>query len=158
MCEEVPTITTTSPPPRSCDLPGVSGPACDICLSGYFNYSESSGCQPCADCNPNGTLDTICNNITGQCDCAKGVLGPSCESCPEGSIGPSGLTETRCTSCFCNGFSVKCESAGGWYQAEVSNSFGQDGGGSGEGFKSDGVIENDSRYMYINFMHKFPLY
>ena len=77
------------------------------------------------------------------------MLGPTCDSCPEGSIGPSGLTETRCTSCFCNGFSTKCESAGGWYQAEVSNLFGQDGAEGGEDFKSDGVIENDSRYVHI---------
>ena len=128
----------------------MTGPTCDTCLSGYFNYSESLGCRPC-DCNFEGTLDSICNNITGQCDCAKGVLGQTCDSCPDGSIGPSGLTEARCTSCFCNGFSMKCESAEGWYQALVSNSFGQNGG-EGEGFKSNGVINNDSRYCH-SIMH-----
>lgn len=147
VCEEVPIIITTSPPSQSCDLPGVTGPACETCLSGYFNYSETLGCQPC-DCNPEGTLDRFCNNITGQCDCAKGVLDPTCGSCPDGSIGPSRLTETRCTSCFCNGFSMKCESDEGWYQALVSNSFDR---GGGEGFKSNGVIKNDSRYIYTYF-------
>lgn len=145
VCEEAPVITTTSPPSTSCDLPGVTGPACNTCLLGYFNYSASFGCRPC-DCDPEGTLDSICDNVTGQCNCAKGVLGPTCDSCPDGSIGPSRLTETRCTSCFCNGFSMKCESDEGWYQAQVSHVFGRRGGG-GEGFKSNGVIKNDSRYL-----------
>ena len=144
VCEDgdVPVITT-SPPSRSCDLPGVTGPTCNTCLAGYYNYSASIGCQLC-DCNFEGTLDEICNNETGQCACAKGVLGLTCGSCPEGSIGPSKLTVTPCTSCFCNGFSMKCESVKGWYQAQVRHSFDQDGG---EGFKSNGIIRNDSRYM-----------
>ena len=138
MCEEeVPVITT--PPPVVCDLPGVTGPTCETCLTGYYNYSTSTGCQPC-NCSTEGTLDTICNAETGQCDCAEGVLGPTCASCPSGSIGPSRFTETSCTGCFCNGFSVTCESAEGWYQAKVESDLLDH-----EGFKSNGVIKNDSR-------------
>lgn len=139
--EEDPLITTF-PPQEACDLPGVTGPTCDTCLTGYYNYSESDGCQPC-DCNIQGTLDSICNASTGLCYCADGVLGQTCDTCPSGSIGPSMFTHSRCTSCFCNGYSMSCESAEGWYQAQVeSTSFDVNGG---QGFKSNGVTINDSR-------------
>ena len=140
VCEQD-TAITTPPPAQSCDLPGVTGPACDSCLTGYYNYSESSGCQPC-NCDLDGTLDSVCDTETGLCNCASGVMDPTCGSCPPGSIGPSRFTVNRCTSCFCNGYSMRCESAEGWYQAAVSNSFKQ---GGIEGFKSNGVIRNISK-------------
>lgn len=137
--EEVPVITT--PPAQSCGLLGVTGPTCNSCVTGYYNFSESVGCQPC-HCNLEGTLDGICDPETGQCDCASGVLGPNCDTCPARSIGPSRFTKNRCTSCFCTGYSMMCESADGWYQAQViSQSFDQKGG---SGFKSNGVIKNNS--------------
>ena len=140
MCEEeVPVITT--PPTPVCDLPGVTGKACDTCLTGYYNFSESTGCRPC-NCNPEGTLDSICDAESGQCICANGVTGPSCDQCPPGSIGPSKFTEMPCTSCFCNGYSMTCESAEGWYQAKVDY---RDLEGSNLGFKSNGMIRNYSR-------------
>ena len=140
--EEIPLITTSSPPTQSCDLPGVTGQACDTCLTGYYNFSESTGCQPC-NCDPQGTLDSICDAESGQCHCRGGVLGVACDQCPQGSIGPSEFTETPCTSCFCNGYSMSCESAEGWYQARVESRMFD--GEAGKVFKNNGVIKNGSR-------------
>lgn len=140
--EEIPVITTSPSPPLPCDLPGVTGPTCNTCLTGYFNFSQSIGCTPCS-CNINGTLDSICDSDTGLCDCAPGVLGSTCDSCPVGSIGPSRYTESPCTACYCNGFSTVCEAAEGWYQAEVVSRF-SNSAERGK-FKSSGEIKNDTR-------------
>ena len=52
---------------------------------GYYKSSEvSGGCTPCS-CDAAGTIPrTICDRVTGQCQCVQGgsgVGGPSCDSC-----------------------------------------------------------------------------
>ena len=121
-----------------CNLPGVTGEECDQCFPGYYNLS-ASGCQSC-DCNQDGSLITdTCDSMTGQCGCAMGVLGLKCDTCPSGTIGPSGNLATRCISCFCNGFTTACMSDDGWYQARVANSFQSEA--EKEGFKTNGRVQ-----------------
>ncbi len=117
LCPSLPTYAV-------CLLPGVTGSSCDQCLSGYFDITDK-GCEPC-ECSPDGSLSSECDFKSGQCDCASGVEGRTCDTCPKKTVGPSLYTASGCIECFCNGFlgqSGNCESADGWYQAQVSNSF-----------------------------------
>ena len=76
--------------------PGVGGPLCDQCLSGFFGYSES-GCQPCS-CHSVGSLSPICNSTTGECDCRTNVEGVNCDRCADDFYDIS----SGCVACDCN--------------------------------------------------------
>ena len=89
----------------------------------------------------------MCASDTGQCDCVEGVTGRKCDRCPATSVGPDRNMASPCTDCFCSGFSRRCSSQEGWYQAHVITGF--DGAGIAmEGFSSDGDIFAD-RYGVI---------
>lgn len=47
--------------------------------SGYWNISET-GCQKCS-CDPLGSMNDVCDSITGQCVCKPGVGGLYCDQC-----------------------------------------------------------------------------
>lgn len=49
-----------------------------IVKDGFGNVS--AGCVPC-NCNIVGSENLICDSITGQCSCKKGVTGVLCDSC-----------------------------------------------------------------------------
>ncbi|CAG7826041.1 unnamed protein product, partial [Allacma fusca] len=75
---------------------GYQGKSCDRCDYGYFgNPWEPSGiCQPCR-CNPYGSVSDECHEITGQCNCRKGVTGRDCSRCSGRHV----IIGKMCTSC-----------------------------------------------------------
>lgn len=81
----------------------VEGRRCDICKSGYWNFTASNpqGCQPC-HCNTLGTINNQgCNMFTGECTCKRYVIGRDCTQClPE----YWGLSEEKdgCRPCNCD--------------------------------------------------------
>lgn len=61
-----------------------------FCLPGYFTQLEpGGGCQSCG-CNSSGSLPqtkSLCDTLTGQCQCKQGnsgVTGLKCDECQEG--------------------------------------------------------------------------
>ena len=62
----------------------VTGRACDMCISTYFNLSGANpqGCEACL-CNENGTNGSSkeCDSENGQCPCKPNVVGMNCSSC-----------------------------------------------------------------------------
>lgn len=81
----------------SCECkPGVGGPLCDRCLSGYFGFSDA-GCQPCT-CHSEGAMSSVCSSATGECTCRDNVIGRSCDSCADGFYNIS----ASCVPCGCN--------------------------------------------------------
>ena len=83
----------------------------------------------------------MCDGVTGECECVEGVMGRRCDSCPAHSVGPDLNMAAPCTDCFCNGYSRRCSTDEGWYQARVaSGGFRDSSGGSMDGFRSNGNI------------------
>ncbi|XP_041659948.1 laminin subunit alpha-3-like isoform X2 [Cheilinus undulatus] len=60
--------------------PNACGLACDTCKDGFFLLQKKKylGCQGC-DCDIGGSIDTACDEITGQCLCQKNVVGLKCD-------------------------------------------------------------------------------
>lgn len=54
-----------------------------------------AGCN----CNRDGSLDSSCDVLTGQCSCKSNITGLSCDQCLDGHWG---LQELNCASCQCN--------------------------------------------------------
>ncbi|XP_054012773.1 laminin subunit alpha [Hylaeus anthracinus] len=59
--------------------PGVMGRSCDQCVDGTYNLQESNffGCTDCA-CDIGGSVSSICDKQTGQCQCQPRVTGLTC--------------------------------------------------------------------------------
>ncbi|XP_070611253.1 laminin subunit beta-4, partial [Erythrolamprus reginae] len=57
-----------------------------------------NGATPCR-CNPQGSLNTQCTKLGGQCQCKPNVVGRCCDKCAAGShsFGPQG-----CLACECH--------------------------------------------------------
>ncbi|KAG8442156.1 hypothetical protein GDO86_011091 [Hymenochirus boettgeri] len=81
-----------------CDacLPGYEGQYCERCSLGYHGSPNEPGgsCQKC-DCNPSGSLNNVCDRLTGQCSCKVGVTGRLCDTCEIRHI----LLDEECISC-----------------------------------------------------------
>uniref|UniRef100_H2ZS58 Laminin subunit alpha-1 n=1 Tax=Latimeria chalumnae TaxID=7897 RepID=H2ZS58_LATCH len=81
-----------------CDacLPGYEGQYCERCSPGYYGKPGEAGgaCQQCG-CNPNGSVHSNCDAVTGQCLCKQGVMGHLCDECERRHI----LVENDCISC-----------------------------------------------------------
>nr|XP_033789904.1 laminin subunit alpha-1 [Geotrypetes seraphini] len=81
-----------------CDacLSGYEGQYCERCSLGYYgNPSEPGGsCSPC-ECNPSGSVDILCDRISGHCVCKRGVTGHLCDMCQPRHL----LLEKECISC-----------------------------------------------------------
>ena len=76
--------------------PGVGGGLCDICLPGFFGFSET-GCQQCT-CVSEGSLSDLCDPVTGVCVCRENVIGDRCDECGSGFHNLS----AGCLSCGCD--------------------------------------------------------
>ncbi|CAG0891651.1 unnamed protein product [Darwinula stevensoni] len=67
------------------------GARCDQCLAGYFGDPlafPKGDCKACG-CNPYGTVQqekgvTLCDQLTGQCQCKRYVIGQKCDRCADG--------------------------------------------------------------------------
>ncbi|CAH0382822.1 unnamed protein product [Bemisia tabaci] len=59
--------------------PSVTSRRCDICADGHYNLQEDNlfGCTDCG-CDIGGSVSTICNKQTGQCQCQPRVTGRTC--------------------------------------------------------------------------------
>nr|XP_046263462.1 laminin subunit alpha-3-like isoform X2 [Scatophagus argus] len=59
--------------------PNACGHACDTCKDGYFLLQKKQyfGCQGC-QCDVGGALGMACDEMSGQCQCRKNVVGRKC--------------------------------------------------------------------------------
>ncbi|KHJ40539.1 laminin EGF-like protein [Trichuris suis] len=78
-----------------------TGINCETCKPGFFRptgrKAESvDACIPCA-CSQPGSVDNVCNRITGQCYCKMNYNGTACERCASGYF-----NYPKCTFCSCN--------------------------------------------------------
>ncbi|TRY54787.1 hypothetical protein DNTS_001759 [Danionella cerebrum] len=75
-------------------------PLTDICRDYIFSVSAimHNGALEC-QCDPRGSLSTVCDSIGGQCKCLPNVSGRNCDACASATyqLGPSG-----CKPCDCN--------------------------------------------------------
>lgn len=55
-------------------------------------------------CHPQGSKNTVCDQITGECPCQEEVAGRSCDRCLTGYFG-----FPNCRPCLCNGFAELCD-------------------------------------------------
>ena len=78
----------------------MNGRTCSVCRIGAFNYSTSNpdGCQLC-NCDPIGSVEEGCHNVTGQCRCKSGVVGLQCDQCAPNTYR---LPDGSCTNCDCD--------------------------------------------------------
>ncbi|XP_075719830.1 laminin subunit alpha-2 [Rhinoderma darwinii] len=93
--------------------PGVTGKYCNKCAEGYFGDALGPrSCQTC-NCNINGSISTVCNLQTGQCECRSNVKGRQCDECLPRTYGP--VYAQGCVPCNCNSFGSKsfdCDETG----------------------------------------------
>ncbi|XP_044232395.1 laminin subunit alpha-2 isoform X3 [Thunnus albacares] len=75
--------------------PGVTGPKCDRCSRGFFNFQEG-GCTPC-QCSHVGNN---CDANTGQCICPPNTIGERCDRCAPNHWGHDIMT--GCKECGCS--------------------------------------------------------
>lgn len=60
--------------------PGVTARRCNECRDGTFNLLDNNlfGCSDCG-CNQGGSVDNVCDKISGQCRCKPRVTGQRCD-------------------------------------------------------------------------------
>ncbi|CAL1543632.1 unnamed protein product [Lymnaea stagnalis] len=77
---------------------GYTGRQCDSCSSGYYGNPKTLGerCKPC-HCNPEGSLNLLCDAVSGQCTCISGISGRNCDECSDPTFG---VQNGQCISCY----------------------------------------------------------
>ncbi|KAG8009698.1 Laminin subunit alpha-1, partial [Nibea albiflora] len=75
---------------------GYEGRYCERCSIGYYGNPSMPGgvCSRCS-CSAWGSLQPLCDPLSGQCDCKAGVKGRSCDHCDKKHI----LQGGQCVSC-----------------------------------------------------------
>lgn len=55
-------------------------------------------CPPACNCDPQGSISSLCDVRGGQCRCRPNVIGRRCDQCAPGmyGFGPSGCTGEKC--------------------------------------------------------------
>nr|XP_031294235.1 usherin [Camelus dromedarius]XP_031294237.1 usherin [Camelus dromedarius] len=78
----------------------VIGLRCDHCNFGYkfLQSFNDDGCEPC-QCNLHGSVNKLCNPLSGQCECKKEAKGLQCDTCREHFYG---LDSAGCKACDCH--------------------------------------------------------
>ncbi|XP_040491950.1 usherin [Ursus maritimus] len=78
----------------------VIGLRCDHCNFGFkfLRSFNDDGCEPC-QCNLHGSVNKLCNPLSGQCECKKEAKGLQCDTCREHFYG---LDITSCKACDCD--------------------------------------------------------
>ncbi len=77
----------------------VTGLKCDMCRPGTTNLTAGNvgGCEECS-CDTVGAVDSICDGVTGVCECKPGVNGILCDTCLPGYFG---FSASGCVRCEC---------------------------------------------------------
>lgn len=83
------------------------GPRCEQCLPGHFGDPLAlphGNCEQCS-CYPPGTEQTpdgisICDQLTGKCECKPNVMGRNCNECQNGYFNIE--SGNGCESCNCD--------------------------------------------------------
>ncbi|XP_047423850.1 laminin subunit alpha-1 [Mugil cephalus] len=75
---------------------GYEGRYCERCSSGYYGNPSLPGgmCSECS-CSGWGAVHSLCDAVTGQCECKAGVKGRTCDLCDERHV----LDGGQCVSC-----------------------------------------------------------
>lgn len=81
------------------------GPRCDQCSDGAYSFGSSSalGCISC-NCDPAGTKPgaSICDKVSGLCDCKDNVVGRGCNQCGGSTWGLNLTNPVGCQPCDCD--------------------------------------------------------
>ncbi|KAE8752609.1 hypothetical protein FOCC_FOCC000731 [Frankliniella occidentalis] len=77
---------------------GISVP--EICKQFYnsIGFFVQNGAYPC-ECDPTGSISTLCTTLGGQCECKPNVGGRRCDRC---EVGTYGFGPEGCRACDCN--------------------------------------------------------
>ncbi|KAM5300669.1 usherin [Glossophaga mutica] len=78
----------------------VIGLRCDHCDFGFKSLRSfnDDGCEPCR-CHPYGSMNQVCDPLSGQCECKGEARGLTCDTCGEHFYG---LDTTGCKACNCD--------------------------------------------------------
>ncbi|KPJ00552.1 Laminin subunit gamma-1 [Papilio xuthus] len=94
-CHEAGTLESAEGPPQ-CD--GLTGFCSCRAHDGYYNIDSGEGCIPC-QCNLEGSYNTTCNAVSGQCYCKPGIDGKHCDRCRAYHYG---FSVEGCQDCDCD--------------------------------------------------------
>ncbi|XP_060698913.1 laminin subunit beta-1a [Hemiscyllium ocellatum] len=101
-------------------------PMTDVCKGILSSISSiiHEGALPC-ECDPQGSLSSVCNPNGGQCQCRSSVVGRNCDRCAPATygFGPSGCRPCDChlegsVNEFCNPGTGQCRCKEGVYSRQ----------------------------------------
>ncbi|XP_027009679.1 laminin subunit beta-1b [Tachysurus fulvidraco] len=104
-------------------------PMTNICREYIFSTSAllHQGAMEC-ECDPLGSLSTMCEPNGGQCPCRPNVVGRNCDRCALGTLqlGPSGCRPCECDplgsmNAFCNSTTGQCLCLPGVYGRQCAH-------------------------------------
>lgn len=59
-------------------------------------------CSVACECSVNGSLNSLCDPVTGVCRCRPNIAGSTCDECLPGFFLPDPSSEQGCQPCNCN--------------------------------------------------------